>query len=87
MQPLIKKVVKRPAQNRFVLRTAARGASFFAKATRRVFFAMKKSKAGLGCNPKNFHISLKAGQKGLNLENGLPINANGEQNVILFPAH
>ena len=89
-----KKVVKCPYKNKFVLRTAARGASFlqgrpqgaackvrpagsfsamrkrraglecnskskssgaslFAKAARRVFFTMKKSKAGLGRRPKN----------------------------------
>ena len=37
------------------------------------FFAMKKSKAGLGRGPKNFHSSPKGAQKGVNLENGMPI--------------
>ena len=64
---------------------ASRGASFFAKATRRVFFAMKKSKAGLGRRPKNCHSSLKAAQKGLNLENCLPIKCERGTKCYFVP--
>ena len=46
---------------------ASRGASLFA-----FFFCNEKKKGGFGAPPKNSYISLKAAQKGLNLENGLP---------------
>ena len=61
MQPLIKKVVKCPDKNKFVLRTATRGASFLQRppagcglqgAARRVFFAMKKVRRVRGATPK-----------------------------------
>ena len=61
-RPKSKSVVKRPAQNKFVLRTAARGASFLQGGPQGAackvrpagsFSAMRKRRAGLGCNPKS----------------------------------
>ena len=61
MQPLIKKVVKRPAQNKFVLRTAARGLAFCKGRPQGAackvrpagsFFAMKKVRQVWGAAPR-----------------------------------
>ena len=50
-------------------------------------FSRNEKNKGKRHSPKKCHLSTKAVQKRVNVEKCGPLNANGEQNVILFPAH